>query len=241
MSDAARLCRQAYLGKPSGTPYNKYAISNTASNQILGKIPDAIIESAYSALISYSEALSGITNKSFSWSIVRLYYSCFYSMRCLLLMNRIIPFQDGRDEFLFDGNSLKFFKGGSSSHQWNWNSLRAIHPSKEPWYLSQDSQSAYDALKKHRDNVNYTHGFTEPELHACLLTAGSGIAKAVQGYKEDEEFLYTYLSDHLAVAYPTKLVFTVDDNISAYYSFFSDEKINHLKSTWKFRYRCPLT
>lgn len=239
MSDASRLCQLAYSAKPVGLAYADFQISNQAHETICDRLNDAILQSAYSSLISYAEALAGFKAHSYSWGIVRLYYSSFYSLRSLFLLKRVIHFHSG-SEMVYDLDSRSFLKGGRSSHHWNWTSIRKTSV-KDEWYASQDSQEAYNALRTHRESVNYTHGFTDPNLHTSLMSADLNLEKRFRVYRDDLQFSYTYLVDHLALAYPTKLIFELDRKMSANSIFLDTEKLGHVLSIWKAKDRCPLT
>ena len=239
MSDAARLTRQAFEAKSSGTAYSNFSVQAPVLQSIIDQLPTAVIDTAYAAIISYAEAMTGIRQGSSSWSIVRLYYSAFYSLKTMMLIRSIIPFNGG-GEMLFDASSNKFYKGGRSSHHWNWHSIRQTSL-KNDWFSSQDSQDAYDSLRTFRENVNYTHAFTDPNLHGCLVTGDNDIARKFRAYRDDSKFLYTYLSDHLAVAYPTKLIFEVDFSVSSLGYQLECERAQHLRAVWKIRDRCPVT
>ena len=238
MSDAARLASQAFLHKPPGTPYAHFVPSAGEISAIRATLEDAVIESTYAAVVSYAEAMSGLQHGSISWSIVRLYYSCFYSVRALLLLDEVVPF-NCRGEMLLDISSGKFLKGGASSHHWNWKSLRKIAQLGGGWFLSSDSEETYDLLRKHRENVNYTHAFTDPNFHRCLVSGESDIIKRFRSYRDDVPFLYTYLADHLAIAYPTKLIFSVDASLRDASMSLPPECISHAKKIWSMKDRCP--
>jgi hypothetical protein len=49
-------------------------------------VDDDIVETAYSAAISYAEAVAGLRRHQVAWSIIKLYYSTFY---CLARSNAI--------------------------------------------------------------------------------------------------------------------------------------------------------
>lgn len=238
MSDAARLARQHFLSKPQHTPYARFAVQGNDLAQIASNLPDAILSSAYSAVVSYTEALSGLKYGSASWGIVRLYYSCFYSIRAMLIASGILPFNGGA-EMLLDTSKGEYIKGGRSSHHWNWASIKSTSVKGE-WYCSNDSQSAYEALREHRENVNYTHGFTDPNLHACLTTQEVDLGRRFRAYRDDDKFFYTYLPEHLAVAYPTRLLFHLDKILKSKSLAITEERSEHLKSIWKMKDRCPL-
>ena len=156
MSDAARLARNSFKTKPTGTPYAKFISLPQHLSDISAVIEEAVVDTAYASVISYIEALAGISNGSSSWAIVRLYYSSFYSIKCLLLLNNIVPFNGGT-EMMLDVSTGSFLKGGSSSHHWNWPSFKSTNLTTE-WFCSQDSQSAYSNLRGDRENIElYTH------------------------------------------------------------------------------------
>lgn len=240
MSDAARLARQALSSKPAGMPYVHFEPGVAHLSTIGATVNDAVSDSAYAAAVSYVEALSGLGNGSISWSIVRLYYSCFYSIRALLLLNNVVPFNCG-EEMLLDISNAKFLKGGRSSHHWNWVSIRRISRIASNWFFSEDSQESYEKLREHRENVNYTHTFTDPIFHQCLLSGDVDLAKRFRSYRDDGAFLYTYLVDHLAIAYPTKLIFALDASMQRASIELEPEKIAHIKKIWSFKDRCPMT
>ena len=238
MSDAARLASSAFQNKPLSTPYSLFQISAAEISKIRAEMKVAAIESAYAAVVSYAEALSALQKKSISWSIIRLYYSCFYSLRSLFLMNEIVPF-NCRGERLLCVSSGKFQKGGTSSHHWNWSVIRKFPQLNTSWFVSTDSQEAYEKLRKHRENVNYTHAFTDPALHNCLITGEHDLGKRFRVYRDDTPFLYTYLDDHLAIAYPTKLIFTVDAHMLRSSIALPAKSMSHVRAIWSMRDRCP--
>lgn len=239
MSDAARLARLAYSKKPERMPYPKFEISQASLNEIKLHKSVAASDAAFSAAVSYIEALSGLYVGSTSWSIVKFYYSSYYSIKSLLLLDGVVPFNCG-NEMLLDTSNGSFLKGGTSSHHWNWFSIRRT-AAKEKWFTSQDSQETYQNLRAHRENVNYTHAFRDPELHPSLITAESDLAKKYRTYRDDSEFFYTYLPDHSMIAYPTRALVEVDERLKQESIAINSDKIDHLTSIWKLRDRCPLS
>ena len=239
MSDASRLARLAFSQRPHGTPYAKFQLSQTTLDSIEGRRSDAIEDASYSAVVSYVEAFGGIVMGSISWGIIRLYYSSFYSIKALLLLNGIVPFNGG-DEMLLEIPSGAFLKGGRSSHHWNWAAFKRTI-AKTQWFTSQDVQEAYATLRGYRENVNYTHGFTDPHLHSSLISSEMDLAKRFRVYRDDDAFSYTYLHDHLALAFPTKLIFEVEAQMKIAGLQLASERIDHLKLLWKLKDRCPLT
>jgi uncharacterized protein (UPF0332 family) len=240
MSDAARLAKQAFATKPNGTPYANFQVSAIALQSIAEQIAPTIVDTAFAAVVSYAEAMAGIPKGSSSWSVIRLYYSTFYALKALMLTHEVIPFNSGKEEMMLDARNNRFFKGGKSSHHWNWSSIRKT-TIKHEWYASQDSEEAYEKLRKFRENVNYTHAFTDPKLHECLVPSRDDQSKRFRYYRDDKIFQYTYLIDHLAIAYPTKLIFEIDAKLQSLSYKLDPDRLKHLREIWKIRDRCPVT
>lgn len=239
MSDASRLARQHFSKKPQGLPYGVFPIDNLALRQIQGKLDDAAIEAFYAAVISYIEAINGLGRKSISWSVIQLYYSCYYSVKSLLFLRGVVPFNCG-DEMVLDTNSSLYHRGGRSSHQWNWRNLVKIPNVSGEWFASADAQAAYAKLRKHREDVNYNHYFTDPDFHDCLVSSEPDIVKRFRTYRDDTMFFYTYMPEHLALAFPTALVSHIDAEMRGRSLRLSGDKLDHASKIWKFRDRCPL-
>lgn len=240
MSDAARLAKVSFSSKPEGVSYNFFTPTQADLSAVEAVINTAICDAAYAAIISYTEAIVGLQAGSTSWSIIRLYYSSFYSLRSTFLMNRVVPF-NCKNEMILNVTDAKFLKGGSSSHHWNWRVLRSIPQLSQHWYLSKDSEDSYSQLRLHRENVNYTHSFTDPDFHRCLVSGEADLHKRFRFYRDDDKFFYTYLPDHLAISYPTKLLFEIDARFKASGMSLSEERIAHIKKIWSIKDRCPLT
>ncbi|MBS1068842.1 hypothetical protein [Gluconobacter cerinus] len=239
MSDAARLTKLAFSGKSAGTPYTNFNLSTAEIHSISNQLESDMVDNAYAAIVSYAEAMLGITRGSSSWSIIRLYYSAFYCLKAMMFSQSIVPFNSGGGEMLFDLSNNKFYKGGTSSHVLNWKSLRSTSL-KNCWCFSQDSQEAYALLRTFREDANYIHAFEDPNLHNCLVTKNSTLSKRFRAYRDDNHFLYTYLQDHLAIAYPTKLIFEVDLEIAKRNCQLDLERAQHAQKIWNFQDRCPV-
>lgn len=239
MSDASRLACTSFSLKPNGLAYSHFKPNQIALTAVSGTLHEAALDSAYAAVISYAEAFSSLQQGSVSWPIVKLYYSCFYSLRALLLLNQVVPF-NSKGEMLLDIYGGKFEKGGRSSHHWNWKAINKVSTIKGSWFTSADSEEAYEKLRKHRENVNYTHSFPDPNSHGCLVTKEEDLGKRFRSYRDDSAFFYTYLDDHLAIAYPTQLICYLDSSLKNASITLDDEKIDHVKKIWAFKDRCPI-
>lgn len=238
MSNAGRLAKQAYETKPAGLERHRFKLQKNTLDQIVDHIPRDVSDASYAAAISYAEGLNGLINGKTSWSVVKLYYSTFYCIRSLLMLEDIIPFHY-KDHFLLDTRDNYFHKGGSSSHHWNWNSLRKIKRLSQ-WYYSADSQQAYENLREKREDANYRHAFIDPYFPDFLEKKDSDLSKTFRTYRDDTGFFYTYLSGHFSLAYPTMLLFYLEQEVSSRNITWDEERRRHIKSIWPLKDRCPL-
>ncbi len=210
-------------------------------DEIRGELASAAAESAFAAAATYVEAVGGIKSGTISWSIVRLYYACYYCIKTMAIRNGAVPFNSGKEEMLYNARDNTFLRGGSSSHHWNWNAMRKVPALKALWFYSEDSETAYTELRTHREDVNYKHAFPDPEFHNCLSSHTNDLDKRIREYRDDTTFFYTYLGDHLALAYPTKMVFHLEQEMTGQGATLDGDKKAHLKSIWKMKGYCPFT
>ena len=240
MSDSSRLAKLAFSAKPTGIQLGYFHLTNAQAAQIDSALNEDIVSAAYASAISYAEAVAGLSKNQIAWSIVRLYYTAFYCLRTITFLNKVVPF-NAKSEYLLDLSTNSFLLGGASSHRWNWKSFAKITALRNKWPYSIDSENAYNQLRQYREDINYRRNFPDPELHQCLVTNESDISRRIRIYRDDVAFFYTYLDSHLAVSYPTKLIYYVEQEVSNRRLELSPERAKHLKSIWPIRDRCPLT
>ena len=225
--------------RPRGVPIAAFPLAITNVTGLAGAIDSDIEDAAYAAALSYADALRGLAAGNTSWAVIKLYYSAFYCIRAALLLDHIIPFHHG-EFYLCDAHSGAVKKGGKSSHQWQWSSVRDFKRLSE-WYYSTDSTLAYEKLRDLRENANYRFGFIDPNWPNFLLQASNvGLAKSFRTYRDDDTFFYTYLDDHMALAYPTRLLVTVGLRLSQSGLHISEERESHLGRVWPLRDKSPL-
>lgn len=239
MSDAARLASQVFLQKPAGMKREHFKVSSSSLSQIQSFIHLDAAEFAYASVVSYAEAINGLMLGRTSWSVVKLYYTAYYSIRSLMLASFVVPFHC-KEHFLFDARDNVFLKGGSSSHHWNWSSIATIKRLNQ-WFFSPDSENAYDNLRNLRERANYNQPFLDPSFPLYIHNPTGDLAKVVKSYRDDEDLFYTFLLDHFCLAFPTKLLYAVDETIKNLGLRFDEDRSVHLKSLWSLRERCPLS
>jgi hypothetical protein len=239
MSITGRLAKLAFSKKPAGIERSIYQLNSSTLEQIADNIASDAAEAAFSAAASYAEALQGIKRRSASWSVVKLYYSSFYSVKSFMILDSIIPFHE-KNYYMLDLKANRFLKGGSSSHHLNWAKIQKIKRLTH-WCYSQASQAAYEKLRNNREDSNYRLAFPDPSIPECIGRDDVLITRRIRDYRNDSDFFYTYLNEHLTLAYPTKLIFNLSQELQSRKIEFNEEKKKHLRSLWILDDRCLLS
>ena len=240
MVDSARIAKAFFSTKPAHTQLDHFLLDDGVCNQIREQLCFDVAAVSYSSLVSFCQAIDGIGKRRFAWAVVQLYYCCYYTIKAHMVACGVVPFNNGKEEYLLDLNGKRFFKGGKSSHNWNWNRLREIGLLDMSWIYSQDSQEAYEKMRHNREEANYRFGFSDPDIYECLISEDNDFYKRFRTYRDDENFFYTYLSNHLVIAYPTKLIFNLEEKFKELGITLPKHKADHVKRIWTYKDRCPL-
>lgn len=238
MPDASRLAARFFGNRTKGQPYTSFRFTAAETASIQGAVLADREEAFFSAAISLSRALGEIKGLGSSWTIVQLYYSAYYSIRGLLFSSLAVPFH-GSSYYLADLRNTTVLNGGRSSHDFNWASIRSVAGS-DLWWTSVDSEEAYKKLKELRERASYSHSFPDPRLPECLANVPNKLEKAYSDYLADNEFFFTYLEDHLPLAYPVQLLNELSISLSGSECLLEDERVDHLRRSWPLTGRPPL-
>ena len=173
------------------------------SNLAAGLREDGI-RAAYSALVSLADSVNGLNAGFYSWTVVKLYYSVFYTLQSLLASDGVALFYVGSSPFWVDlqpGNRPA--SGSSSSHKTVMKIYRGRFPGA--FLLSQQIalQEPLMWFQQQREFVNYKIGkFAEPSHYPVF----NGILKqrmsrtALATYLTEDT--YAFDPDHAIFAYP---------------------------------------
>lgn len=139
------------------------------------------------ALYSYSQGLHGMYKGFSAWSIVKLYYSIFYSLRCELLLNSHLLVRNGSLFKLNIGTDTQFSK-------YNPGKLRGDHQLTIKLYSDLvangtipdvissntiDDDSPYNWMLKQRERVNYQmQNFPDPDIDPLLVKTVDAMREA---------------------------------------------------------------
>lgn len=172
---------------------------------------------------SFVQALHEIDNKKYAWSIVKLYYSIFYLLRCeILLSNHIIircktlyytKIKIGERPIAFNPNK---FKG---DHQLTIALEEKLYNSRE---LSDpilgnkiDDENVYMWFMKHRDRVNYQmKDFSDPccdpvLTHIISYFDRKELVRLFEFYNSNNDYSICFDVEHMILAVPYKKLISV--------------------------------
>lgn len=184
----------------------------------------------YSAIVSFGDALNSIRARYFSWSIVKLYYSCFYGIRSLLalrghcLVYLAAPNKRTRRPFFLSAESNQKLKPCEGKRESTTHgAIFKLFQSKMPnhFLLSQpiDHEISVDWVRSQRENVNYKIArFAEPGAQDCMknLSVGGSIRRTLGDYLDDEnKGIFEFDPDHAILAFPLRVLISVAEECLA--------------------------
>jgi hypothetical protein len=160
---------------------------------------------SYSALVSVGDAIRGIEAGFYSWSVVKLYYSVFYSLRALLAFSHVAVFYVGTSPFwvLVRPGERPHPGGSSSSHKVILELFRGQFKSSPLLSQSIGFDDPLRWLQNQRETVNYKQAkFSEPGVPPLFTAANQSksIRTLISAYMKDN--LYAFDPDHAILAYP---------------------------------------
>lgn len=167
-------------------------------------------------LISFCEAVHGIKKQRYTWSIIKLYYSTFYSLRADILLSGYFLIRCGALYYARAKEGTKFKKfhinNVRGDHQYITHFAAKLHKEKKRIDLIQDMLIEdilpYVWLMKQRERVNYQlKEFIDPAVDEILAepvdyikTDGEGKLFAL--YDSDDYQLYCGNAQHACLAIP---------------------------------------
>ena len=198
--------------------------------------PDMFLKLKGIEYLNFIADIYEIDNKKYAWSIVKLYYSVFYLLRCeILLSNHIIircktlyytKIKIGEKPIAFNSNK---FKG---DHQLTIALEEKLYNSGE---LSDpilgnkiDDENVYMWFMKHRDRVNYQmKDFSDPYCDPILAHIISyfnrkELIKLFEFYNSNNDYLICFDVDHTILAVPYKKLISVYKRIKTEMIITSD-------------------
>lgn len=194
----------------------------------------------YSSLLSIADAFRGLELNYTTWSLVKLYYSCFYSIRAILALANVCLYYEGKKGFWIESIAGKFkvrspSKAKGSTHKFAFSVYEHLFPRSPLLSQSIDSRTPFEWFMSAREDANYNISrFTEPgdSPYFSILKKNSPRRLCVE-YLRDDTFAFD--PDHAALAYPLFILKHIsslgvrgasciqnEEENAAYESYFAD-------------------
>lgn len=235
MRSAGQFAAHLLEAKPAGQALSTFALSGLPEPAFGNALLSDAASLAFASLVSMGEALSGIRGQQYAWSVVKLYYCCFYALKAHLAIDGVVVFHCRKREYVcdtVDGYTQEF---GRSSHQFAWTKISNIRLLSN-WVYSDVAGEAFGRIRLMRENASYKLAFPDPSPPAEIGSAvPSSLEKAYRTYKADDDLFYTFLQEHVVLALPTKMCLEAARRLqTAGHSFTADQR-RHLNRVWPFR------
>ena len=180
------------------------------------------------AILSFLEGIESIKSRHFSWGIIKLYYSIFYSLRYEILIHDYILV---RCKGLYilklsDGEQFKEVRDNKKSgdHQLTIKAERDLVNAGviiDPVLDNEiDGESPYLWLMAQRERVNYRQQcFSDPESDDCVLRpyqdyiSEDKCKELFELYTNDSMLVYLFDKDHSMIAIPFYRISRIFENL----------------------------
>jgi len=190
----------------------------------------------YSGLVSFFDAFGGIDRCLFTWSTVKLYYSVFYSLRCLLALKGHCVYYCDAKPFtctIVVGAPSRGLKG--TTHKVVLDLFGEVFAGDS--LLSQPiaGDPALEWLIDRREYANYKQGrFPDPDVPPHFSKVNQlGLRRAINAYLAEPSSLYIFDADHAMVAFPLAVLLRAKDELKSHNLYVDPEASKFLSALGK--------
>ena len=196
----------------------------------------------YTSSVTLADALRGIGADYYSWSIVKLYYSVFYSIRGSICIDNMCFFYHNKKPYILEASPGSFAsrvpipKKERTTHGVAIALFKYIYNNTPLIGQQIDNEEVVDWIKKHREEINYKNlKFSEPEIPAPLgIVSNHTCRDLLEAYINDTKYDYEYDRDHAIIAYPVRLWYSLRKKMD--YSggyLLNDDEIKYLQKIFR--------
>lgn len=173
---------------------------------------------SHASLASFFEALGGVADKRYTWSVVKFYYSMFYACRAIMMLRGYCVFYIGRSPYLLRSEQGEVVvKKKGNTHSVIFVEFRNRFSSDELLSQSIDQVNPFDWLEEKRNKASYKSApFSDPAAPNELCEISGNVRRNINAYLNDDIDLYAFDSDHALVAYPLKILCRLNEELKAY-------------------------
>lgn len=217
-----------------------FTVDTNKKNQLSNCIESDAISYFYKSIYSFIQALNNIHQNNFNWSIVQLYYCCFYAIRAdILLSNHCIVRCSGL--YIAENQIGENFKpvrinNTRGDHQLSIALLKKLKNehklNDEILDIDLEGTDAYTWLMKHREKTNYQlKNFTDPEIdelfqHLYTYFKTKNLFELFNFYNS-ADYSICFDLDHSILSIPFKKIMQVKNKINTKYQLNTQENRKH--------------
>jgi len=219
--------------------FKDYKVKEANREYLLAELKEDASDIYFKAIFSLADAIFGLYHGRHSWSVIKIYYSVFYLLRCSMACHGY-AFLKNKGIY-----TLKLETGESPVRRdnctHNGNKVTGDHKTTIATYASMFEQSdilqtntidgevIYDWLMELRNQVNYRERtFQEPNnrhFYSALFDKDK-IKSQIETYINDDSYVYCFNEDHCCLAAPLKLALSVRNQL---FDFIDFEPLNQNK------------
>lgn len=161
----------------------------------------------YSACVSIGDSIQAIDRALYTWATVKLYYSNFYLLRCLLALSGFA--------LVYEGSKPRTITCKAGEGPVSLNGVKGTHKAVVSYFTKSFPHSAllsqsiggdkpFDWLMQRREEANYGSArFGDPQCPSHFsIIARNGIRRTLTSYIDDTTYLYAFDPDHAMLALP---------------------------------------
>lgn len=193
----------------------------------------------FKSIYSFVQALSNIQRNNYNWSIVQLYYACFYAIRAdVLLSNHCLVRCNGL--YMTEnqiGEKFQSVRFGNTrgDHQMAIALLKKLKNdhkiTDEILDVELEGTDAYSWLMKHRERSNYqTKDFTDPRADELFIHVDNyfqtNTVYELLDFYNNEDYNICFDIDHAAISIPYKKIMQIRNKILAK-GYSTSDSIRH--------------
>nr|WP_315233215.1 hypothetical protein [uncultured Flavobacterium sp.] len=204
-----------------------FTVNNTKRIRLENCIESDTLSYFYKSIYSFVQALNNIDKNNYNWSIVQLYYSCFYAIRAdILLSNHCIVRCGGL--FMVENKTGEQFQSitmnARGDHQMAIALLKKLKNehklTDEILDIDLEGTDAYSWLMKHRERTNYQmKNFVDPEIDVLFnhLNDYFKTKKLFElfNFYSQSDYSICFDLDHSALSIPFKKIMQIKEKIIA--------------------------
>ncbi len=224
--------------------FEKFEINTSRKERLLSELKLDACDLYFKAIFSICDAVSNLHEGRHSWSVVKLYYSIFYLLRCIMATHGIAFLKNNGIYTIQLDIGERPIKRDKGKHMGQ--KVTGDHKTTIATYVSMfkdddilqsntiNGTNVYDWIMDLRNQVNYRERTFQEPNHKYFYEAvfnKNRFKSQIETYINDDTFVYCFDEDHCCLAAPLKLAILTKTKLSNFIAFdpIELEKINEIR------------